>query len=124
MTAEVLRAKYGPPNGRKFTVSPGFEIAVECEPDGRVRRMEFPGTAPDATGASTPQRVDEVLLELVPMSMRGNEIGFGLWRLPYSTKHTFYEHVVIIEAEDPWMLDQRCSLTVLFREHHQSNSIS
>ena len=124
MTVEVLRAKYGPPNGSKFTISPGFEIVVEYEPDGRVRRMEFPGTAPDATGASTAQRVDEVLLELVPMSMRGKEIGSGQWRNPYRTKHTRYEHVILIEVEDPWVLDQRRSLTVLFREHYQSTSTS
>jgi hypothetical protein len=123
MTAEVLRAKYGPPNGHKFTISPGFEIAVEYGPNGQVRRIEFPGTAPDATGTRTPQRVDEVLLDLVPMSMRGNEIGVGHWRTPYSTRHTLYEHVVIIEAQDPWMLDQRRSLAVLFR-HHQSTSTS
>jgi hypothetical protein len=124
MTAEVLRAKYGPPHGRKFTVSPGFEIEVEYAPDGQVRGIEFPGTAPDANGASTPQRVDEVLLELVPMSMRGREIGTGHWRLPYSSKHTFYEHVVIIEAEDPWVLDQRRSVSVWFTAHYQSSSIS
>jgi hypothetical protein len=124
MTVEVLRAKYGPPNGTKFTVSRGFEIVVEYEPDGQVRKIEFPGTAPDATGASTAQRVDEVLLGLVPMSMRGKEIGSGHWRLPYSTKHTVYEHVMVIEAEDPWVLDQRRSLTVLFLEHHQSTSTS
>jgi hypothetical protein len=124
MTAEILLAKYGPPNGSKFTISPGFEIVVECEPDGQVRRIEFPGTAPDATGASTEQRVDEVVLELVPMSMRGKEIGWGLKRTPHYTKHTLYEHVMIMEAEDPWVLDQRRSLTVLFREHYQSNSIS
>lgn len=124
MTAEVLRAKYGPPNGHKFTISPGFEIAVEYERDGQVRRIEFPGTAPDATGARTPQRVDEVLLELVPMSMRGKEIGSGQKRTPHYTKYKLYEHVWIIEAEDPRVLDQRRSLTVLFREHHQSTSTS
>jgi hypothetical protein len=115
MTAEMLRAKYGPPQGGKFTISPGFEIVVEYAPDGLVRRIELPGTAPDATGASSPQRVDEFLLELVPMSMRGKEISWGQKRNPYYTKHTLYEHVMIIEAEDPWVLDQRRSLTLMFR---------
>ncbi len=112
MTAEVLRAKYGPPHGSKFTISPGFEIVVEYEPDGQVRRIEFPGTAPDATGDSTAQRVDKVLLDLAPMSMRGKEISSGLWRTPHSTKHTLYEHVMIIEAEDPWVPDQRRSVSL------------
>src|ERR1700733_3769071 len=75
MTEKVLRAKYGPPQGSKFTISAGFEIVVDCEPYGQVRRIEFPGTAHDASGASTPQRVDEVVLELVPMSIRGKEIS-------------------------------------------------
>ena len=124
MTAEELRAKYGLPHGNTFTIFPGFEIVVEYEPDGQIRRIEFPGTAPDATGASTPQRVDEVLLELVPMSIRGGEIGSGLWHTPYSTKHTLYEHVMIIEAEDPEVPGQRRSVTLLFRDYHQSNSTS
>jgi hypothetical protein len=124
MTEEVLRAKYGPPQGSKFTISAGFEIVVDCEPYGQVRRIEFPGTAHDASGASTPQRVDEVVLELVPMSIRGKEISWGQRRTPYYTKHTLYEHVMIIEAEDPELLDQRRSVTVLFSEHYQPNSTS
>jgi hypothetical protein len=124
MTAEELRAKYGAAQGRKFTVSPGFEIVVEQDPDGHIRSVELPGTAPDQTGATTAERVDEALLELVPMSMRGKEIGFWLRQMPYSTKHTSYEHVVIVENEDPWVPGQRRSVTVLFRDHHQSSSTS
>jgi hypothetical protein len=124
MTAEELRAKYGPPHGNTFTVSPGFEIVVEYEPDGQIRRIEFPGTAPDAIGATTPQRVDEVLLELVPISMRGKEIGTGVKRFGVFTRYTLYEHVMITEAEDPWVSGQRRSLTVLFTAYYQANSIS
>jgi hypothetical protein len=124
MTAEMLRAKYGPPQGSKFTISPGFEIVVEWEPDGQVRRIEFPRIAPDAMGASTAQRVDEVLLELVPISMRGKELGSGVKRFGISTKNTYYEHVMIIEVEDPWVPGQRRSVTVFFTAYYQSNSIS
>ena|SRR5579862_5275180 len=77
MTAAELRAKYGPLHGSKCTIFPGFEILVQCGPDGQVVSIEFPGTAPDETGASTEQRVDQALLELVPMSIRGKEIGKG-----------------------------------------------
>jgi hypothetical protein len=122
MTAEMLRAKYGPPQGGKFTISPGFEIAVECAPDGEIRRIEFPGTAPDATGASTTQRVDEVLLELIPMSMRGKEFGSGVKRVGVFSRYTLYEHVMIIEQED--LPGQRLSVTVSFNAYYQSNSTS
>jgi len=130
MTASQLRAKYGPakygaPLVREiFIISPGFEIVVDYAPDEQVKRIELPGTAPDDSGVSTPQRVDEALLELVPMSMRGKEISSGLWRVPYYNKHTRYEHVIIIEQEDPSVLDQRRSVTVLFRDHYQSSSTS
>ncbi len=125
MTAEMLRSKYGPSHGSKFTISPGFEIVVECGPDGQVSRIEFPGTAPDATGASTEQRVDEALLELVPMSMRGKEISSGHRAIgSNSWKHKFYEHVAIIETGDPWVSGQRLSVTVSFTAHYQSNSTS
>lgn len=125
MTASQLRAKYGAPLVREtFTISPGFEIVVDYAAGEQVKRIELPGTAPDESGVSTPQRVDEALLELVPMSMRGKEIGSGLWRIPYSTKHTLYEHVMIIEQEDPRVPDRRRSVTVQFRDHYQFSSTS
>jgi len=130
MTASQLRAKYGSGEGgvpvarEAFTISPGFKIVVDYGPDEQVKRIELPGTAPDESGVSTPQRVDEALLELVPMSMRGKEIGKGLWRIAYSNKHTLYEHVMIIEVEDGRALGQRRSVSVIFTEHHQSSSTS
>jgi hypothetical protein len=122
MTMEMLRAKYGPPHGSKFTISPGFDIVVECEPDGQIRRIEFPGTAPDAIGASTAQRVDEALLELVPMSMRGKEFGSGVKRVGVFSRYTLYEHVMLIEQED--LPGQRRNVTVSFNAYYQSNSTS
>jgi hypothetical protein len=125
MTAEVLRAKYGPPQGSTFTISPGFEIVVEYAPDGQIRRIDFPGTAPEATGTSAPQRVDDVLLELIPMSMRGKEVSSGHRAIgSNSWKHTFYEQVAIMETGDPWVSGQRLSVTVFFTAYYQSNSIS
>jgi hypothetical protein len=78
MTASQLRAKFGPPLSREtFMVSPGFEIVVDYADNQEVKRIELPGTAPDKSGASTPEPVEEALLELVPLSMRGKEIGSG-----------------------------------------------
>jgi hypothetical protein len=125
MTASQLRAKYGPPLAREtFTVSPRFEIVVDYAPNQQVRSINLPGTAPDQSGGSAAERVDEALLELAPISMRGKEISSGHWRTPYSTKHTLYEHVMIIEQEDPWAPGQRRSVSVHFTEHHQSSSTS
>jgi hypothetical protein len=83
MTASQLLAKYGlvgceaPLDRETFTISPGFEIVVDYAANQEVKRIELPGTAPDQSGASTAQQVDEALLELVPMSMRGKEIASG-----------------------------------------------
>jgi len=130
MTGSQLRAKYGsakcgtPLDRETFTISPGLEILVDYAADEKVKRIELPGAAPDQSGVSTPQRVDEALLELVPMPMRGKEIGSGQWRTPYITKHTLYEHVMIIEDEDPGVPGRRRNVSVCFNEHYQSSSTS
>jgi hypothetical protein len=127
MTASELRARFGPPLAREtFVVYPGFEIVVDYAENQQVRKIEFPGTAPslDGSGASTPQGVDEVLLELVPMSVRGEQIGGGTRRVGVFSKHMIYEHVMIVEYKDPWVPDQRDRVTVFFNAHYQSSSTS
>lgn len=123
MTASELRAKFGPPLTREtFVISRGFEILVDYAENQQVRKIELPGTAPslDGSGASTPQRVDEVVLELVPMSMRGLQTGTGFKRYGISSKLTHYEHVLIIEYEDANAIGQRARVDVIFNDHYQS----
>jgi hypothetical protein len=120
MTAADLRAKEAPPGTREtVAVSRGIKITLVYGDDGKVSRVEFPGGGPD--GMREP--VDEVLLELVPMSMRGEKVGGGLKEAGGRIRHTIYEHVMIFEREER-PNDERSSVWVHFIAPHQSSSIS
>jgi len=91
-----LRAKYGPPLTREtFTIAPGFQIIVDYGPDQQVCRLELPLNQP---GVSSRKQADDVLLELVPMSMRGRQLNSFIMGGLNSIKSTVYEHVVISES--------------------------
>jgi hypothetical protein len=120
MTAAELRAKEAPPGTREIVaVSRGIKIALVYGDDGKVSRIEFPGVGPDGTR----EPVDEVLLELVPMSMRGEKVGWGLREVGGRLRHTLYERVMIFEREER-PFDNRSSVWVHFIAPHQSSSIS
>ncbi len=91
-----LRAKYGPPLDREtFTISPGFQIIVDYGTDRQVCRLEVPANQP---GVGSQKQVDDVLMELVPMSMRGKQLGSLITTSGNSSfKYTMYEHVDISE---------------------------
>jgi hypothetical protein len=106
-----LRAKYGPPLAREtFTISPDFHVIVDYGPDQQVCRLELPASVPSITG----QRVDEILLELVPMSMRGTNLG-TMWEFMgrASVKITEYEDVFISEPHDH--RGMRTGVTLVFK---------
>jgi hypothetical protein len=75
--ATDLRAKYGPPLAREtFTARPGIEMIVDYAANGHVCRIQLPAVAPSRDSkVSTPQAIDEFVLELVPLSIRGSELG-------------------------------------------------
>ena len=113
MTAEwdasALRAKYGEPVAREtFQVRPNLEIVVSYGPAGQVCRIELPQTA-------ARKQLDEVIDELVPPSVRGNETGRNLWIFgAYSMSSTLYEHLTI---SGPLESDQSSSgpgITIMF----------
>ena len=113
--ANDLRAKYGPPLAREtFVVRPDFEMVVDYAANGHVCRIQLPPVAPgQEPGVKTQQAVDDFLLELVPLSMRGKEAGRLLEAvgLP-SISEVLYENVIISES----MQDQRrTGMTVTFR---------
>ncbi len=112
-----LRAKYGPPLAREtFTISPGFQIIADYGPDQKVCRLELP------VGGNQ-QRVDDVLLELAPMSMRGKNLGTGL-----NHGITDYENISIGEPQDrrasrprpSWAANRRAVVS----DNYQSSSTS
>ncbi len=114
-----LRSKYGPPLDREtFTISPGYQIVVDYGPDQQVRQLELPPDAPsiEQPEVMTAKRVDDILLELVPTSMRGKELGGVLnFVSRASLKSTEYEHVIISEPQDPDVPGRRTGVTVVFK---------
>jgi hypothetical protein len=97
MTWSELRAKEGYPGTRETViVSPGIEMTLVFGDDRKVARIELPGVGPDGTR----ERVDEVLLDLVPMCVRGEKIGWGMREVGGRSHHTRYEHVMIVEREE------------------------
>ena len=115
--ASQLREKYGAPLAREtFTISPGFEIVVHYGPNQQVCRLELPAAAVDQAGVRSSQRVDVALLELVPMSMRGKELGAGFDHAARaSIKFTDYERISIVEPQDPDHPGRRTGVNVVFK---------
>ncbi len=110
MDASSLRAKFGAPLNREFfTVRPGIQMIVDYSPTSTsVCRLELPGQAPipaDApmgVGINTKKIMDELLVEIVPPSMRG-KAGAGNFCAAAGRAgmcSTDYEHVSIVESLD------------------------
>ena len=106
LDAYKLRDKYGPPLDREtFTVRPGIEMVVDYGPSKQVCRLQLPsgtqygGTVP--VDAVTKEKIEMVLEEVVPPSLRGKELG----RRTMATgvpmmSFTEYEHVTISESKN------------------------
>src|SRR6185436_16287964 len=75
--ASDLRAKYGPPLAREvFTGRPGIEMVVDYAANGHVCRIQLPLVGPGREpGLKTAQAIDDFLAELIPLTMRGKELG-------------------------------------------------
>jgi hypothetical protein len=73
--ASDLRAKYGPPLAREtFVARPGLEMVVDYAANGHVCRIQLPPiTEGREPGVKTVQAVNDFLMELVPMTMRGKQ---------------------------------------------------
>jgi hypothetical protein len=101
-----------------WRITPGFEMIVEYGSNQQVCRFELPAVAPPPTqtGSGTPQRVDAALLELVPLSMRGKELGTLVDHAGRaSIKITEYENISIGESQDPDRPGQRTGVAVVFK---------
>jgi hypothetical protein len=107
MDGSSLRAKFGAPLNREvFTVRRGIEMIVDYSPTtNQVCRLELPGQAPipvDApmgVGINTKKPIDELLAEIVPLSMRGKEVGTFCENAGMSGMcSTGYENVLVVES--------------------------
>ena len=97
--AAGLRSKFGPPLLREtFTARPGIEMVVDYAANGNVCRLQLPPIAPLSRDphVSSPQAIDEFVLELIPASLRGKELGQSVFTSgPNSVSFTNYENVTV-----------------------------
>jgi hypothetical protein len=115
-----LKAKFGSPLNREvFTVRPGIEMIVDYSPiANHACALKFPGEAmpPDAkpgVGINPKKIIDELVAEIVPLAMRGKELGgmceqMGLQGMCSKD----YEHVMVMESMTG---NQRTAVVVRFK---------
>jgi hypothetical protein len=115
-----LRDKYGPPLDREtFTVRPGIEMVVDYGSGKQVCRIQLPsgikygGTVP--ADAVTKEKIEAVLEEVLPPSIRGKQIneGMGMTGAFLSFSMADYEHVTISEVKNG---DIGNGITVTFKD--------
>lgn len=113
--ATELRSKYGPPLAREtFTPRPGIEMVVDYTANGNVCRIQLPPIAPTSRDprVSSPEGIDELLLELIPLSTRGKELGrFAAQAGVISVSFINYENVTIAVSANA---SGRTGVTVTF----------
>jgi hypothetical protein len=97
----TLRAKFGPPLDREtFDLPQGLELTVDYGAGNQVCKLEVHALPPreNRSGPSNPtQEMQNSLLDLVPASMRGKQLGqfAGMTSAFSSFSAVEYEHVTI-----------------------------
>jgi len=113
----TLRAKYGEPIAREtYQVRPNIEAVVNYGTGHQVCRIDLPpGSYVNPPHGASNHDVDEVIDELVPLSVRGKDIGVGVLSLSRaSLRFTEYEHVTISEPQDPDHPGRRTGVVITF----------
>ena len=111
-----FRMKFGPPIARETFVAPnGVEMTVDYAANGHVCMIHLPPVAPSPTepGVKTGLALDEFVAELVPLVLRGKELGHMLEFMSRASQAVReYENVTISES----LLDShRTGVTVAFK---------
>ena len=110
-----LRTKYGPPLPREtFAVQDGIEMIVDYAADGHVCKIQLPAVGSSrGQGMENGQVIDEITLELVPMSLRGKEIRRLMESMGRaSVSRVEYENVIVSEA---FQAQRRTSVTITLK---------
>jgi len=112
--AAGLRANYGPPLTREVFVVPVGEMVVDYAANGHACRIQLPAMGPEEgrPDVISAKGADDFLLKLLPLSMRGKELGkmaetVGLPGIVI----TQYENVTISDA---FQGQTRTGVTVTF----------
>jgi hypothetical protein len=112
--AADVRAKYGAPLARQTFIIPAGEMVVDYATNGNVCRIKLPSIGPDdrQPRVRSTKAVDDFILKLVPLNLRGKELrrmsqSTGL----HSVSTIEYENVVIAEG---LLGQERTGMTVIF----------
>ena len=74
--AAGLRANFGPPLAREVFLVPAGEMVVDYAANGHACRIQLPAVGPEeGRNVRSAKAVDDFLLKLLPLSMRGKELG-------------------------------------------------
>lgn len=101
--ATDLSATYGPPLVRKVFAIPAGEMAVDYATSGHVCRIYLPGIGPEEgrPRVSSPRGIDDFLLNLLPLTLRGKELRQMAYQMGVaSIVATEYENVTISAASN------------------------
>jgi hypothetical protein len=106
MDSSALHSKLGSPLHREtFHVQAGFDVVVDYASSGDVCRIQVPAMLPLSQGVSRGKdrraRIEAFLLDLVPDSIRGTELGRGTTIMSAaSSEFVEYEPVTVTDLED------------------------
>ncbi len=124
LDSSALREKYGPPLHREiFHLPPGFDLIADYDAADQVCRVEVPALLPTnekvRNSSQMKQRMDDFLLELVPLAMRGKELGrLASMMGMISLSPIEYEHVTISELDHADQPFGNNTITVTFKDRN------
>jgi hypothetical protein len=112
--AANIRAQFGDPLARQTFLIPAGEMVVDYATNGDVCRITLPSVGPDdrQPGVGSTKAIDDFILKLVPLTLRGKELrrmsqSSGL----HSVSTIEYENVAIAEV---LLGGRRTGVTVTF----------
>jgi hypothetical protein len=121
LDSSALRAKYGTPLNREpFHTPAGFDLVVDYGAANQVCKLQVPALMPTnesiSNAAEMKKRMYEFLGDLVPDSVRGNELGRGTIMMgAVSISSVEYEHVRISELQSANQPFDKNTITVSFK---------
>ena len=105
-SSKELHSRHGEPDIERFVVRPGVGLTVEYGSDGQACQMVIEGQKMLIEKEKPPKRmspdmVSGILDEVVPLSVRGNEVGHAVESIGCSEVNIEeYENVWISRATD------------------------
>jgi hypothetical protein len=123
-SSSELRSRYGEPDIERFIVRPGIALTVEYGSDGLACEMLIEPPLPlfhgnEQTPYMSSDAVTSVLDDVVPVGMRGQEIGNSISEMGRNRHElTQYENVSIGRSTDtgvPLVAEREMRATVIFK---------